>query len=165
MLESGGDTAKLEQKIKVMDLTKENSSLREQIKELELVAMDLMRDLQDVKEKTEVKGPTTYTPPPTKSPRNGSKTGVKKDVPRTGPPKTAGSTTSAAPKKTSGAEEKDVSDLKKKLKEQDLKIKALTAELQRKRSPEAGDTTNNSELKFENDKLKEEMKELKKISK
>jgi len=159
MLESGGDAAKLEAKIKVMDLTKENSSLREQIKELELVAMDLMRDLQDAKEKAEIKSTTTTSSttsvaPPIKSP-NGVKGAPKKEGARTTAPTVAKTTGAPTTKK----EEKDVNDLKKKLKEQDLKIKNLTTELQ---TSGGGDDSAVAELKLENEKLREEIKELKK---
>jgi len=162
MLESGGDAAKLEQKIKVMDLTKENSSLREQIKELELVAMDLMRDLQDAKEKAEAKGTTPsslITPSPyltgVKSPKgtNGTK-GAKKEVPR--------QTSSGAPvKSTPGAagakkgDEKEIGELKKKLQEKELKIKQLSSQIQGKRKPGEED---DSKLREENERLREEIK-------
>jgi len=167
MLESGGDAAKLEAKIKVMDLTKENSSLREQIKELELVAMDLMRDLQDAKEKAEIKSTTTTSSttsvaPPIKSP-NGVKGAPKKEAARTTAPTVAKTTGAPTTKK----EEKDVNDLKKKLKEQDLKIKNLTTELQKKRKPETsggGDDSAVAELQLENEKIKRRNKRTQKNS-
>jgi len=53
VVEAGGDAVKLEAKLKLFELSKENNALKEQIKELELVAIDLVREIQEkeIKEK------------------------------------------------------------------------------------------------------------------